>query len=456
MFEHAVDVGLAAYGSIWATVNAYSFYPEMKRRIDEYMQTDEDTVPDTGTYDDIAIDLLIPAYDEADVIEYPLASIEDAPSYGSEVNPTVLLEPDDDATAAAIEELDDQYTFDVEVVPEDYPGEGAKPRALNYGFEQTDGDLVAVMDAEDQIDDRFFEEIYSALLEEDNDYGQGVLDMANEDDGWRHVLFRGEYGNWFRNLMPAYHAAGYPVPLGGTTNVFHRDVLEEISELREERFGHSWDTDDRFWLFEHGMEGYQPWDPDNVTEDFELGMLLWEQDYDMAMLETVTTEQSPQEAYEWLTQRTRWQKGKIQTLSQYLEEPPKTGGEKAHIYLQSALPHLGPINASGVSLSLGAMAAGVSLNPAALTMMSAGAVGVAGHMLLQADGYRKATDENGLKKHLRTLESAVTLPAYWGLQWLADGRAMKQFYSDNDTWEKTEHHDLDAIYEDDVLDEKEK
>ena len=446
MIEQAVDIGLAGYASIWATVNAYNFYPEIKRRI---RSNEEQPLPDTDEeYEDVDIDLLIPAYDEAEVIEYPLASIEQADQYGSSVNPTVLLEPEDEPTQEKCDELLEEYDFDIEVIPEAYPGEGAKPRALNYGFEQTDGDLVAVFDAEDRLDENFYREVYEEIIEKDHDYAQGILDMTNEDDGWKNSQFRAEYGVWFRNLMHAYDEEDYPVPLGGTTNVFHRETLEELHEIREEEYGLRWDTDDRMTLFEMGLDGWQPWDPENVTEDFELGMLLWEHDYDMTMLDSVTKELSPTDYKNWMTQRTRWQKGKLQTLEQYLEHPPETMKEKAHIYLQSAVPHLGPINASGVALSLGATAAGTSLNPVTLGLMGLGAAGVGGHMLLHADGYRKATDEEGLKKHARTVMNSLTLPVYWGLQWMADGRALKQFHSGNTEWEKTDHEDIDDIYDD--------
>lgn len=451
MYEQLVEIGLATYGSIWAGLNAYNFYPEAKRRLDGALDGEDEGEGielDDDAYEDVSFDLLIPAYDEAEVIEYPLRSFEEAEDYGSEVTPTILLEPDDEETIEAVEELEDEYEFDLEIVPEEYPGEGAKPRALNYGFEQTDGDLVGVIDAEDQVDEDFFEEVYTELIEEGHDYGQGMLDMANEDDGWMNLQFRAEYGNWFQQLMQGYHEAEYPVPLGGTTNVFHREVLEEMSELREDRYDHSWDADDRFWLFEEGLEGDQPWDPDNVTEDFELGMLLWEEDYDMAMLDTVTKEQSPKAFEDWLRQRTRWQKGKIQTLDQYIDDPPEGLREKAHIYLQSALPHMGPVNASGVALSLGATAAGTSLGPEASALMGLGAAGVAGHMAMQADGYRKATDEDGMRKHARTAVAATTLPLYWGMQWLADGRALKQFHESDGSWEKTPHEAIDELYED--------
>lgn len=111
-------------------------------------------------------------------------------------------------------------------------------------------------------------------------------------------------------------------PLAGRRTSSIEDLLEDISEQRHERYGQPWDDAQQTWLGERGLSGTTPWDPENVTEDFELGLFLWQEDYDMALLDVVTLEELPLTVNSWIRQRTRWQKGKVYTFLQYLRTPP--------------------------------------------------------------------------------------------------------------------------------------
>ena len=78
---------------------------------------------------------------------------------------------------------------------------------------------------------------------------------------------------------------GIPVPLGGTSNHLR------VAELR-------------------ALGG---WDPYNVTEDADLGMRLHAAGGRTGMLGSVTLEEACSRVRPWIRQRTRWQKGYIQT-----------------------------------------------------------------------------------------------------------------------------------------------
>jgi len=236
------------------------------------------------------------------------------------------------------------------VVPEAYPGSPNKPRALNYGFESTTGDIVGIIDAEDIIDPDLFDHVYGGLVREDCDYVQGILDMVNEGDGWKNTMFRAEYAWWFRWLLPAFHYTGYPVPLGGTTNFARRSVLADISTRRRDEYGDPWNDTQWNWIEEHQLDGYIPWDPRNVTEDFELGLFLWKEGYELGLIDSVTWEESPLTWNGWLRQRTRWQKGKIYSFIQYAYHRPDGWYARFHLFMQSFLPHLAPINVAGIVL----------------------------------------------------------------------------------------------------------
>jgi len=217
----AVAVVGVAFGIIWLIVNFYHLYPYIQLFVvpiisgghpksEIYINSanisdvDPDVLP--------TIDVLLPAYKEGNVISQSIGSIRRANYPQKLININVLLEPDDSDTRSALDELQDKYEFqeitippeyNEIVVPDKYPGQPNKPRALNYGFELSDGDLVGVIDAEDIVDPDLFIDVYSGLVEEDRDYVQGILDMVNEEDGWLNTVFRSEYAWWFQWLLPA-------------------------------------------------------------------------------------------------------------------------------------------------------------------------------------------------------------------------------------------------------------
>ncbi|MDY6788672.1 MAG: glycosyltransferase [Candidatus Nanohaloarchaea archaeon] len=441
-----VLTGITFFGLIWTYVNVYHFYPLIKSFWDIEIATE-----DRGLYanheltldeeDYPVIDVLLPAYKESSVIENAISSIRSSDYPQDRLNINVLVEPNDNDTREELNSISEEYSFREIVIPKGYPSDPNKPRALDYGFEMTEGDIVGVIDAEDIVEPKLFRKVASALVEDDYDYLQGILDMMNENDGWRNIMFRGEYGFWYRVLLPSFYRSGYAIPLGGTTNFFHREVLEEISERRIEEYGEVWDGKDKEWLENQGLKGYAPWDPLNVTEDFELGLFLWMEDYEMALINAVTMEESPITLPDWIGQRTRWQKGRLYTLLQYIDRPPESAMGKIHAFTQSALPNLAPINAAGI-LFMMVIANIIGYSPALLAqvILTAGLVFFVISHIYQGYGYWMATDRKGFNRYFRTLINFLSCMFYWWHLWIAELRAMKQLYLDDLDWEKTTHH----------------
>jgi cellulose synthase/poly-beta-1,6-N-acetylglucosamine synthase-like glycosyltransferase len=456
--------GLAlAFGVVWIAINVYNFYPLVRGGLGRIagrltggpaggpaVETRrEQPRPDGGASGRIdphggealpEIDLLLPAYREAEVIASSIRSIRGADYPTDRLNLYVLLEADDRETPQVLSALVGDYEFTRLTVPEGYPGEPNKPRALNYGFEHSGGDVVGVIDAEDVVAPDLFTEVADALGCRGNDFALGHLDMANEDDGWLNLQFRAEYGWWYGLVVPAYHGVDYPVPLGGTTCFFRRSTLAEISDRRAERYGTPWDAGDRAWLSRHGFAGAIPWDPTNVTEDFELGLLLWEEGYEFAYLDAVTREESPTTLDGWIRQRTRWNKGKLYTFFGYLEEPPATLRDRLHLYWQSLLPHLGPLNVVAVVFVL-LLANFVTFDPGPAVEWVLG-IGLSFALVVVGTvsyGYWQVSDRPRPARVRRTCVVAATLPVYWLFQWGADLRALRQAYLGRFDWAKTTH-----------------
>ncbi|MFB6284164.1 MAG: glycosyltransferase [Halobacteria archaeon] len=454
-----LDIIAIIFGLIWISVGVYKLVPVFIYLIQKNLFGKDVYIRAQDELDDEelpTIDVLLPAYCEEPVIQKTLDSIREADYPQELISIIVLLEPDDEETHKILEDIDPSSSFRYVdepkkymhrvVVPQDYPGESNKPRALNYGFEESYGDIVGVLDAEDIVDPKLFRKVAGALYSRDYDYVQGILDMQNEDDGWTNSLFRGEYGWWYRLHVPAYYDNEYPVALGGTTNFAKREVMEEISEIRKKRFGHRWDdNDDRFkkksWLSNLSHKGLIPWDPINVTEDFELGHLLWLEDFNLGLIESVTEEESPITFSSWVNQRTRWEKGKIFTFLQYVKHDQNSLMKNFHVTMQSMLPHLGIINVSGLILfSLVAVVNDFRFDDFTLKILFIGLTLIIIEMSKQSYGYWIASDKPVKVKIPRAVVNFFTLPVYWLPFWLADLIAIKEIYTGDMNWKKTPHH----------------
>ena len=440
-----ISVLAVVFGVLWLYINIYTFSPAyrkvlfrlLRRAKSSNVYNEETTFPDSELP---TIDVLMPAYDEADMIEYSIRALREARYPAELLRICVLVEADDRTTRNALSRLRGRYAFDEFAIPPSYPGDRNKPRALNYGFGRTDGDIVGVIDAEDIVDPALFRQVVRAITEAGHDYAQGKLDMQNEDDGLLNTLFRGEYGFWYGTVIPGYFRVGYPVPLGGTTNFVARDVLDAAAAARTERFGSPWTPSQLAMLAELDRSAAAPWDPRNVTEDFELGLLLWELGYDMALVTAVTREESPVGVNAWIRQRTRWQKGKLFTLYQRLRYPPTGIGGKVHIYSQAATPHLGPVNIVGVVLiGLYAWTFGFLASPVVAAVLLVSLALALQQLVIHALGYWVSTDTRGLKRASRTLVTVLGVPIYWTLHWGSDMRAFLQLATGFDSWEKTAH-----------------
>jgi cellulose synthase/poly-beta-1,6-N-acetylglucosamine synthase-like glycosyltransferase len=423
-----ITIAAIVFGCVWIYVNIYFVSPVYRKVFaklfglsrDPRVFDSESTIPDA---DVPTVDVLVPAYNERDTIGSTIRSLREANYPTEKLTVNVLVEASDHTTRAELFQLHQLYDFRELVVPAAYPGEQNKPRALNYGFEQTSGDIVGVIDAEDIVDPRLFREVVRALVEGGHDYAQGPLDLVNEEDGFLNTLFRGEYKFWYGSVIPSFLRVGYPDPLGGTTNFAWRSVLERASQERLDRLGDPWTEDQRARFAEHGWAGPVPWDPRNVTEDFELGLLLWETGHSLAMVTATTREESPIGLNGWVRQRTRWQKGKIYTFYQRLRTPPTSIRRAIHVYSHAATPHLGPMNILAILLiMIYANLIGFLAIPSVAGILLVGLAFATQQLLMQAWGYWQVTDVKGLVRVRRLMVVILGVPLYWVLQWGAAGK----------------------------------
>ncbi|WP_435116296.1 glycosyltransferase [Halolamina sp. C58] len=446
-------------GIVWTSVSFYTYTPVVQlavsRAVDRLRGRRTVVDPDEVPIEEWpTLEVFVAAYDEPAVIEEAVRTATASRYPAEKLTVTVLTEPGDDATNAVVDRIADRYEFTHRLVPTDYPGTPNKPRALNYGFEHSTAEIVGVIDAEDIVDEALFATSALTISHGEPDFTHGVLDMTNEADGWINLLFRAEYGYWFRLVAPGFVRIGYDVPLPGTTCFFDAAVLREIDGIRREKLGSPWDDAARAWLDDHGLSGITPWDPENVTEDFEIGLLLSASDFTPGYVPVVTAEESPREVNDWIRQRTRWQKGKVYTFLRYRGVLPSGLKHKLHFSYQSLLPHLGPLNIAAVVVVF-FLSGLLAYQPLSLVraVLSVGlafvALAVGFHLL----GYWLASDAPLGTRLRRSVIVAVGVFPYWVLQWGADVRAIVQTYAGQFDWEHTPHVGRAIADADEPLDE---
>jgi cellulose synthase/poly-beta-1,6-N-acetylglucosamine synthase-like glycosyltransferase len=205
----------------------------------------------------------------------------------------LVVEEDDKLTRTALRHADLPPWMRIVVTPRGRVK--TKPRALNFALTQCRGSIVGVYDAEDAPEPDQIRKVVTRFHQRGPQVAclQGVLDFYNPTRNWLSRCFTIEYATWFRVILPGLQRLGLPLPLGGTTLFFRREVLEKLGG----------------------------WDAHNVTEDADLGMRLVRHGYRTEVIATTTYEEANCVALPWVKQRSRWVKGYMMTYLTHMRDP---------------------------------------------------------------------------------------------------------------------------------------
>jgi cellulose synthase/poly-beta-1,6-N-acetylglucosamine synthase-like glycosyltransferase len=444
---------LVVVNNIWAGLNVYNGIALLRSKASKWVaHNSKSSIEKLTRVNAIGlprITLLIAAYHEAEVISSTLNFCSRLRYPKDKLEIIVITEEDDKDTRRAIAPALKHYSFIKSVVvTKDNKLPKGKPRALNEGLAYATGDIIGVLDAEDVVEPDLLLKVAQKITFDGYDVVQGILDPVNDGSSWFSLMERAEYGYWYRYYLEALEKTGYPMPLGGTTNFMKRSVFDEIGA----------------------------WKAGALTEDFELGMRLYNsgkkvgsfyastehssenhglmhgvigsygdwnyrKPYKIGMLNAVTKEESPQDWSAWHRQRTRWQQGKIQTFRTYVKEPPIGFWKKFHVYIAVAQPHIAFINLLGIALNVYAMLIGEIFPTPLLLLTYINFCGILMYCTMSSYGYLKMAEKrNPHERIMRALIVFISTPAYWAFQWVSDLRAMKREYVNHSTvWFKTEH-----------------
>lgn len=327
----------------------------------------------------------------------------------------LVAEEDDAETLAAARTLARHGQFEIVAVPPCEPR--TKPKACDYALHFARGEFVVVYDAEDRPEpDQLRKAVAAFRARRDTACFQARLAIYNQRDGWLARMFALDYAIWFRTLLPGLERIGAPMPLGGTSNHFRAGVLRAAGA----------------------------WDPFNVTEDADLGIRLARLGHRVAMLDSTTFEEAPARLGPWLRQRTRWQKGYMQTLLVHTRRPATLARD------------VGLRGLAAIELFLGGAVWSALVNPVLWVIFAASCAfaqhGVHAHLmeslaritglgLLAANALLAALSANGARAtgRLSAAARALSYILYWILISAAAYRALPQLVLRPFHWEKTPH-----------------
>lgn len=190
-----------------------------------------------------------------------------------------------------------KYGYCMTVVKVPKVGIDTKPLVCNYGLRFATGDYTVIYDAEDRPESNQLKKAIIGFQKctLDTVCLQGKLNFYNSRKNLLTSFFSLEYGMWYDFFIPGLQAVGAPVPLGGTSNHFITNTLKQAGE----------------------------WDPYNVTEDADIGLRIYRNNFQTRILNTYTYEEATSSVGAWLKQRARWEKGFLATIIVHAQSPTK-------------------------------------------------------------------------------------------------------------------------------------
>lgn len=243
--------------------------------------------------------VLVALHDEAEIVPELLVALGSILWPRSKLEIKLVCEEDDHKTLAALRAQPLRPWVEIIEVPR--IGPRTKPKALSFALPATSGEFVVLYDAEDRPHPSQLLEAWQTFRKGSPQLAclQAPLEISNREHNLITRLFGVEYSALFNGLLPFLSKSGLPLPLGGTSNHFRRNVLEEVGG----------------------------WDPYNVTEDADLGVRLARFGYRTGTITRPTFEPAPDSWSIWVPQRARWFKGWCQTWLVHMRAPGRLWSE---------------------------------------------------------------------------------------------------------------------------------
>lgn len=179
------------------------------------------------------LDVLIPTRNRSGLLARAIDSLLAAPApTGLDVRIVVINNGSTDSTAGFLEWMTARFRGRVAVLHERRRG---KSRALNAGIAASTADLIGMIDDDEQIDSRWYEEIYRAFQDPSLQFigGPYVPEWSTPTPAWLPQEYLAVIGSVDSGPEPRDFGPEFPGILKGGNAVIRREVLLKVGPYAE-------------------------------------------------------------------------------------------------------------------------------------------------------------------------------------------------------------------------------
>ena len=176
------------------------------------------------------LDVIIPTYNRHDLLPFTLNSLLAAEiPEGLEVGITVVDNNSTDATRQVVESLQEKFGGRLQYCFEPQQG---RSFALNKGIMSTSGDLVGMVDDDEEVDKTWFRTIFETFRTRSLDFigGPYIPNWTMTPPEWLPSEYGGVVGWVDGGDKEVPYDSNYPGILMGGNAVFRRSILSEIGQ----------------------------------------------------------------------------------------------------------------------------------------------------------------------------------------------------------------------------------
>ncbi len=279
-----IVIWITIFMNVILVIAGYMYYSKVNK---EYMDEELESYP--------FVSILVPAHNEAVVIKKTVISLLELDYPNDKYEIIVINDNSSDNSKDVLENLQKTYYGRNLIVinTDNIIGGKGKSNALNIGLQKSQGEILAVYDADNTPDKNALKYLVQTLIK-DNKLGAviGKFRCRNKDVNLltNFVNIETLTYQWMAQAGRWYMLKLCTIP--GTNFVVRREVMEKMGG----------------------------WDTKAITEDTEVSFRIYRMGYKIKFMPlAVTYEQEPQTIKVWFKQRNRWAKGNIYVVIKNLK-----------------------------------------------------------------------------------------------------------------------------------------
>jgi len=234
------------------------------------------------------ISIVVPVKDEEKVIGRLLKALMEL-NYPSDKREIIIVEDASrDRTPEICKSFAEQHPTCVKFFHRSVSD--GKPSALNFGFKQAQGDIVAVFDADNVPEPNVLLKVVKYFEDPSVAAVQGTTHVINAKDNMLTKLISYEEAGWKENYTQGKDALNLFVPLFGSCQFIRKDVAEKVGN----------------------------WDEDSLAEDLEMSAKIISKGYNIKYAsDVVSWQEAPSNLAHLIKQRMRWYRGFMEVAIKY-------------------------------------------------------------------------------------------------------------------------------------------